>query len=354
MWLKSQTFATIFWLYALSWATSCSGNDIKNSNNEDYQPDSTEVLKFPEILESDSTYFFPDVTKDTQKQISLCLESDSPDAFTSTKVLESVKDPKTTTLEFPVSQLFQKYWNRSHPLAVRWIKKDFRALLWKDWIENLSDSIPQKLSPRAEEITSDIQYEASDTLRFSLINPLLQWAFPQYLSDQLKEDGFQTFSDTESSLVAQKIERKNQNRNTETPNKSDYIYDIVVKRLPEWKSALALYRDWELFMATYVSVWLPVVWTKYWKRSAKTKRWQFKMIKEDPYYYSHKYRSPMPYWVNFDEWWFWFHQWNVTWYPASHGCVRQPGIYSLALYSLVKDKKHVDVFIDKNLYNSKK
>jgi hypothetical protein len=49
----------------------------------------------------------------------------------------------------------------------------------------------------------------------------------------LKEDGFETFSDTESSLVAQKIERKNQNRNTETPNKSDYIYDIVVKRLHE-------------------------------------------------------------------------------------------------------------------------
>jgi hypothetical protein len=141
------------------------------------------------------------------------------------------------------------------------------------------------------------------------------------------------------------MERRNLNRNSETSDKPDYIYDIVVKRLPEWKSALALYRDWELFMATYVSVWL---------NRRKTKTWQFQTLAHNPYYYSHKYKSPMPYWVNFDEWWFWFHQWNVTWYPASHGCVRQPGIYSLALYSLVKDKKHVDVFIDKNLYNSKK
>jgi hypothetical protein len=141
------------------------------------------------------------------------------------------------------------------------------------------------------------------------------------------------------------MERKNLNRNSETSDKPDYIYDIVVKRLPEWKSALALYRDGELFMATYVSVWL---------NRRKTRMWQFQTLAHNPYYYSHKYKSPMPYWVNFDEWWFWFHQWNVTGYPASHGCVRQPGIYSLALYSLVKDKKHVDVFIDNNLYKSEK
>jgi hypothetical protein len=60
-------------------------------------------------MEPDSTYFFPGLTEDTQKQISLCLQPDSSNAFTSTKVLESVKDPKITTLEFPVLQLFQKY-----------------------------------------------------------------------------------------------------------------------------------------------------------------------------------------------------------------------------------------------------
>ena len=344
MWLINKTLATAFSLYMLSWTTNCSWNGIKD-NNENYKSDSTEVLKFPEILEPDSETFLPNnfgVTKEIQNQISLCLKTDSPDGFTTTWVLESVEDPQTTTLEFPVSQLFQKYWNRSHPLAVRWIKKDFRALLWKDWIENLSDSISQKLSPRREKITSDTQYEAWDTLRFTLIDPLLQWAFPQYLSDQLKEDGFETFSDRDSSVNAWKMLNKLKLGYEE---KWDYIYDIVVKKLSTWKSALAVYRDWELFMTTYVSVWL---------NHRKTRTGQFEIIWKNPYYYSRKYKSPMPNWLNFDEWWFWFHQWNVTWYPASHGCVRLPWVYSLALYSLVKDKKHVDVFIDKNLYNVKK
>jgi hypothetical protein len=270
--------------------------------------------------------------------------------------LESVTDPENTVLEFPLSQLFQKYWNRPHPLAVRWVKRDFRALLWSNWIETLKSRIPQKLSPRAEKITSDTQYEAWDTLRFQLINQSLKWVFPKYLSDQLKEDWFQSFSDPDSSVVARKVAENKWKKKTtnDKEKKSDFIYDIVVKGLPSWKSALALYRDWELFMATYVSIWLPVVWTKYWKRSAKTKRWQFKMIKEDPYYYSRKYKSPMPCWINFDEWWFWFHQWNVTWFPASHGCVRQPWIRASVLFSSVKDANRWDVFIDKNLYKSKK
>jgi hypothetical protein len=74
------------------------------------------------------------------------------------------------------------------------------------------------------------------------------------------------------------------------------------------------------------------------------------MIKEDPYYYSRKYKSPMSCWINFDEWWFWFHQWNVTRRPASHGCVRQPWIRSLMLFSSVKDVNRWDVFISNNLY----
>jgi len=352
MWACDKILASIISVSMLNSTSQCSMDTKSDSFKSEPEHVETAESKNSEPLEIPDLF---EVQKKAKKEISVCLNKDK-DSHTHKKVLESITDPNNTILEFPVSQLFEKYWNRSHPLAVRWIKKDFRALLWKDWIENLSDSIPQKLSPRAEEITSDTQYEAWDTLRFTLINPLLQWAFPQYLSNQLKEDWFETFSDTESSLVAQKIERKNQNWNwnSEVQNESDYIYDIVVKKLSDWKSALALYRDWELFMATYVSIWLPVVWTKYWKRSAKTKRWQFKMIKEDPYYYSRKYKSPMPCWINFDEWWFWFHQWNVTWYPASHGCVRQPGIYSLALYSLVKDKKHVDVFIDNNLYKTEK
>jgi hypothetical protein len=246
-----------------------------------------DTIKVPNLLE---------IQKWTNKEISVCLTTDDENSFTYKKALESISDPENTTLEFPVSPLFKKYWNRPHPLAVRWIKKDFRALLWKDWIEDLSAEIPQKLSHRAEKVTSDTQYEVWDTIRFQLINPSLKWVFPKYLSDQLKEDWLQTFSDPDSVEVKKRIENKNQNIKKWNDKKSDFIYDIVVKKLPTWEWVLALYRNWELFMSTYVSIWLPVVWTKYWKRSAKTKRWQFKMIKEDPYYYSRKYKSPMPCW----------------------------------------------------------
>jgi hypothetical protein len=34
--------------------------------------------------------------------------------------LETITDPNNAVLELPLSQLFQKYWNRPHPLAVRW------------------------------------------------------------------------------------------------------------------------------------------------------------------------------------------------------------------------------------------
>ena len=134
MWLKSQTFATIFSLYALSWATSCWGADI-NNNAKDYKPDSISALKFPEMGPDSAIPLndFRNITKDTEKQISLCLETDTPESFTSREVLESVKDPENTVLELPLSQLFKKYWNRVHPLVVKWVNKDFRALLWKDF-----------------------------------------------------------------------------------------------------------------------------------------------------------------------------------------------------------------------------
>ena len=131
------------------------------------------------------------------------------------------------------------------------------------------------------------------------------------------------------------------------------LYDIVVKKLPSWKSALALYRDWELFMATYVSVWLPLIKTRKWYKSAKTKTWQFKIGKKEPYRRSRKHNNaPMPFSLNIYGGFF-AHQWVVTWYPLSHWCVRVPGIYADILYSLVEINS-TDIFISITLYNTKK
>lgn len=327
--LSAATAATILT------SAKCS-DDVAVTTNTETKPQIENVDNLwnltPEILSVTGE-------KKAAKDLAICLETDQ-NSHTHTGVLESVNDPENTVLEFPVSQLFDKYGNRNHPLAVSWVSKTFRSLLGKWWIE--SSTIPQKLKHRSGWITSETRYEIWDTIRFALINPELKWSFPQILSDQLKEDWFQTFSD--SNLLPSKKEEI-LGFNNENIEKSDFTYDIVVKKLPSWKSALALYRDWELFMATYVSVGL---------NSRKTKTWQFKVLSKNPYYFSKKYKSPMPDWLQFDAWWFWFHQWNVTWYPASHGCVRLPGLYAAAMYSLTKTSPDIDVFISKNLYNYKK
>jgi len=346
MWIWSKALTSAISLSMLVSSSKCSVNtlpnpfDIKPENLENVEPNNLEIPEIPNILE---------LQESTNKEISVCLMTDNEESFTHTKVLESITDPRNTVLEFPLSQLFQKYWNRPHPLAVRWIDKNLTSLLWEHWIEELSDSISQKLSPRSEKITSETVYETWDTLRFSLIDPLLQWVFPQNLSQQLKEDWFETFSDSDASDLSKKIKENQNSENVD--KKSDFVYDIVVKKLPSWEWVMGLYRDWELFMATYVSVWL---------NSRKTKTWQFEVLWTNPYYFSRKYKSPMSGWVYYDEWWRWFHQgkvrsrikdWKVMrWVPASHGCIRLPSVYALALYSLVKGKKHVDVFISKNLY----
>lgn len=324
----------------LGWEPQCSGSkayqsyDTWNDTEVLNQPN-TEIKENLDIREKENL---------TKKALSICLETDE-NSFTHNKVLESVTDPNNTILELPLSQLFERYWNRSHPLVVRWIKRDFMSLLWKDWIEDLSDKIPQKLSPRAEKITSDTQYEAWDTLRFALINPFLEWAFPKYLSDQLKEDWFQSFSDLDSKEITKRIKNKNQNIKENTDKKTDFVYDIVVKKIPTWECALAIYRDWELFMATYVSVWL---------NSRKTNTWQFKVLRANPYYFSRKYKSPMSDCLYYDEKWCWVHQGRVNKWPASHWCVREPWVYADISYSLIypviKKKDRVDVFISKNLY----
>lgn len=294
-----------------------------------------------------------DTIKNSAKEkIILCLKTDDENSFTHKNVLESVEDPQNTILEYPLEQLFQKYWtdNKPHPLYVPWVAKNFRALLWKWGIEALD--ISQRLKQRETEITSESKYEIWDTLRFHLIEPSLVDKFPDSLKDQLIEDWFNKFSDKDSLetnnvklyyehndwVYSNSLDALPQNEN---PN---YIYDIVVKSLSWWKSALAVYRNWKLFMATYVSVW--TVWRK-------TRTWQHEIIWKNPYKRSAKYEnSPMPFGLNYF-WWFYFHQWNVTWTPLSHGCVRLPWVYASVLYSLVKEKNHIDVFIDENLYKSK-
>lgn len=335
MWFWDKILASMISISMLGWNSGCDKAKIDNLETISEKIENVELKNVSRLENKDLS----NSQERTKKEISVCLDLDDENSFTHTDALEEICDPQNVVLEYPINQLFQKYWNCSHPLAVSGVKKNFRALLWKNWIERLSSKIPQKLSPRAEEVTSDTKYEMGDTLRFSLIDPLLKDDFPQYLSDQLKEEWFTEFSDTDAKIIDDIIANKKNHLDSE--KKSDFIYDIVVKKVPSWKAALALYRNWELFMATYVSVGL---------NSRKTQIWQYKVLSKEPYKRSRKYdNAAMPEALNFFGGYY-LHQWNVTWYPASHGCVRLPGVYADILYSSVKNPESVDVFVSKNLY----
>ena len=332
----------------LSWADKCAGNNDEMRLWKNAIP-STEQLAFQDSVKLDTK-------NDVQEQIFICLDTDDTDAYTHTKVLESVTDPWNTILEYPLNQLFKRYWKNKqpHPLYVSWVAKKIRSLLWNGGIEALD--VPQKLNPRENAITSETMYEIWDTLRFPLIDERLRWAFPDDLSEQLKENWFETFSDKDSLVINSINDNPNLwNEYFDTfwgldGNDSRdllvdwYTYDIVVKSLQWWKSALAVYRDWKLFMSTYVSIW--TIWRK-------TVTGQYEITWKFPYKRSSKYdNAAMPFALNF-YWWYYLHQRNVTWYPLSHGCIGEPWVYADILYSLVLDKEHVDLYIDKNLYETK-
>ena len=342
MWFWSKVLASIICMSSLTWVSGCSGNTNGKSSTtevekfENLKPENL-MLETPNILE---------IQKWTDEQISICLTTDDENSFTHTNAIEQVSDPENTILEYPVAQLFQKYGNgnRPHPLRVSWVSRNFGALLWNNWIERLISNIPQKLASRSGEITSSTKYEVEDTLRFPLIDPLLKDDFPKYLSDQLKEEGFESFSDPHASALDNLIS-SSESFQDNNDKKSDFIYDIVVKRAPSWKAALWLYRNWELFMATYVSVWLD---------SRKTKTWQFKILGKEPYKRSIKYdNAAMPEALSIGDGFF-FHQWRVTWGNLSHGCPRVPGVHADVLYSSIRDCESTDVFISKNLYKYNK
>lgn len=316
--------ASVSILHWVAWYTS----NTNDKNSPEKQTKTEQIDGINQSKLSEKNISLSGVDDSIKSQIFVCLEADEDGSFMYTKALESIDDPENTILELPISHLFQTYWDNPHPLYVPWVSKNFRALVWRNWLET---NIPQAFSSHKWKVTSETAYLIDDTLRFSLINPKIKDDFSEDLWDQLQEPWFEWFSDSE-------------NFNYSNDNVEPY-YDIVVKKVPSWKSALALYKNWKLFMATYVSIWLD---------SNQTRMWQFQIEWSDPYKRSIKYDdAPMPFALKYS-WWYFFHQWNVTWYPASHWCIRLSWAPASVLYSLVKDKPHTDVFINKDLYKIEK
>lgn len=378
-----NVLSAVVWLAALSWVYQWSCND-KASRNPDLIKQQIDTLCTPQ---QDT------IVNNAQKDIFVCLETDDETSFTHTKVLESIEDPDNTILEFPVDQLFKKYWKNQtqpHPLAVSWVARRIRSLLWNGWIE--STDVQQSLNPRIEDITSETKYEIWDTIRFRLIETSIKEFFPQNLYLIFSEAWFETFFDKDSLIIKKrnleweygedlvskqdsialdtlkidslainpseldslkqdsqvvdslKTESSTLDSLNTVEKTHDYIYDVVVKSIPGWESALWLYRDGKLFMAWKVSVWLP---------GHNTRTWQFEIQRANAYVRSSKYwNSPMPYALQYS-WPYYFHQWVVDWRPKSHWCIREKWLRAWVSYSLLKDKSNVDVYIDKNLYKQK-
>ena len=92
-------------MYVLAGTSECSTNTKSNSIPTESEKIEriglkNNILEIPNLME---------VQKKTKKQVSICLETDNENLFTHKRVLESVTDPENTVLEFPLSQLFQKY-----------------------------------------------------------------------------------------------------------------------------------------------------------------------------------------------------------------------------------------------------
>lgn len=268
--------------------------------------------------------------EETQKSIFICLKTDDESSYTHTKALELVEYPESTILKYPVNQLFEKYWddNKSHPLCVHWGARNYGDLFGIWWIE--SSKLPQKVNFNRWKITSKTLYQVWDTLLFYLIDPSLVDKFPENLSDQMKESWFETFVD----------------KNYVNSKENENSFDIVVKPLIWWKSALALYKNWKLFMATYVSVW---------KFSSQTKMWQYTVLWTDPYKRSFTYNNAaMPFSIRY-YWWYYLHWWITTWFPMSHWCIRLPWLAADVLFSFIRESKtKTGVYISKELYKTVK
>ena len=233
--LKKLLLTTAIASTTLSWFAN-NENSNYNLNNEE---DSIDMVQQEPILQ------IPTLTKE---KLYICLNTDE-NSYTHTEVLKNIpEDGHEIVLEYPVEQLFKTYNKRPHPLAVWWVAKTYWALMGKNNLSERLNRYPQHLSQSVNAITSQTKYATTDTLRFWLIESDLAESFPFKLSDQLKEDWFEKYSDKDSLLISKKNKPhyvlpddlykllSKYNTDKDDTNK-EYIYDIVVKKLTDVPAA---------------------------------------------------------------------------------------------------------------------
>lgn len=191
---------------------------------------------------------------------------------------------------------------KNTPLFMDWIKRYNWEMLWygqKDLILKNYNNVDAKKT----------NLEDLEKIKFPLIYDELKNVFPNNLED-LK--------------IEHKIKWK------------DLIF---ITKLENNLHALSYYKDWKLYLATYISPWA---------KWHETPEWEFKIEFKEIDKRSKKYDdAPMAYAMNIN-WWIFMHQWNSNWTMKSHWCIRVPGLYEQELFYVVKNKTPVIIDFNTN------
>lgn len=234
-------------------------------------------------------------TADTAQTLfdTLDVEKDTISKINSTRTQEDIEmvfsnDVETTQ----ISSI--KNW----PLFMRGTKRHVWEFLWYNQYETILKKYNRWIY-NEEKFNEDYSIMNFDSIRFPLIYDELENVFPKSLDELMKDESLSLYID---SLWG----RQNL---------------IIIQKL-WWKHVLWYYKDGYLSLATHVSIW----------RWNYTPTWYFELWAKYPRNVSRKYHNaPMPYTEvicgNIC-----LHQWKVTWFPLSHGCVRVPWLYQKYIY----------------------
>ena len=107
MWFWDKILASMISISMLGWNSGCDKAKIDNLETNSEKIENVELKNVSRLENKDLS----NSQERTKKQISVCLDLDDENSFTHTDALEEICDPQNVVLEYPINQLFQKYWN---------------------------------------------------------------------------------------------------------------------------------------------------------------------------------------------------------------------------------------------------
>jgi len=225
-----------------------------------------------------------------------------------------------------------------HPLT--WHDKNFGMLVGYNQVDSIVTKYAQS---GRENITGLTKYEISDTLTFPAVYPGLDQEFPQKLDTLLQSAPFNTLT-INKGVLPQMKNFYTLTKQTEKDAASEYktyttdpAIVLAIKKTQEKRSAMALYKDGRLLLATHVSLGVStpsgIFLTGF---SVESQHLDYRR--------STKYSSaPMAFSFNILGGVYGHARW-ADGQNRSYGCLGMPWAYAMIIQSLVKDG-HVPVYM---------